>query len=295
MTSWIVFSLVILVLIGLDLYLHRKPRNISLKEALTWSGIWISLSLLFNVYVYYTRGIDDALSFFTGYLIEKSLSVDNLFVFLLIFTYFKTPSSSLHKVLFYGVLGALILRAIFIGLGLALIHYFVWMIYLFGLFLIYTGVKLAFSHSKNVQPEKSLAVRLAKKIFPFTDDYKDDRFFWRKKGTPLLLVLIAIETTDVIFALDSIPAILAITHDPYIVYTSNIFAILGLRSLYFVLAHLWGFFHLLHYGLALILVFIGIKMTLSDIYHISVGISLAVVFLILVISILLSLLFPQKK
>lgn len=293
--EWLFFSLVVFISLVIDLFIHRKPRPIRLKEALLWSGFWISLALLFNIYIYFSRGKLDALNFLTGYLIEKSLSVDNLFVFLLIFNYFKTPPSSQHKVLFWGVIGAMIMRAIFIFLGITLVQKFQWMIYIFGVFLIFTGVKLGLEKNKKIDPEKNLLIIFTRKIFPIIHSYKKDRFFIAGKATPLFLVLIAIETTDVIFAIDSIPAILAITYDPFIVYTSNIFAILGLRSLFFVLAHMMGLFQHLHYALSLILVFVGVKMVLSETIHIPVGIALGVVFFILSIGIFWSMVFKNKK
>lgn len=296
---WIIFNLVIVVLLAVDLFFHRKAHEISIKEAVYWTLFWMSLALLFNIYIYYARGLEPALNFFTGYLIEKSLSIDNLFVFLLIFKYFKTPASSQHKVLFWGVLGAILLRALFIWLGITLISKFHWMIYLFGVFLIFTGIKLWLEKDKEVHPEKNPIIRLFNRFFPVTKDYVEDHFFVMKAGrylaTPLFIVLLSVETTDVIFAVDSIPAILAITYDPYIVYTSNIFAILGLRSLFFVLSRMMSLFHYLHYGLAIILVFIGGKMVLSEVYPVPTFITLLIVFLVLIVSVAISIVLPLKN
>ncbi len=299
-TPWIVFNLLILALLAIDLFVfHRRPRQPTLKEALGWSTFWILLALLFNGYIFFYKGAKPALDFLTGYLIEKSLSVDNLFVFLLIFNYFHTPRTSMHKVLFFGVLGAIIMRAIFIWLGLTLISYFHWIIYGFGLFLIYTGIKLSLEKEKKIDPNKNPIIKIARYFFPVTSNYVDNRFFIfdqsRYIATPLFLVLIAIETSDLIFAVDSIPAVLAITYDPFIVYTSNIFAILGLRSLYFVLSRLMVLFHYLHYAISIILVFVGLKMVFSNIFPISNFFALAFIFVTLLISILASTIFPQTK
>lgn len=291
---WVLFNLFIIVMLALDLFVfHRKSHEVTVKEASLWSIFWISLALIFNLYIYYARGTEDALNFFTGYLIEKSLSVDNLFVFLLIFKYFKTPSSVLHKVLFWGILGAIIMRAVFIWLGIALIANFHFVLYLFGAFLVLSGIKLGLEKDKEIHPERNPILKIFRYFFPVTKDYEGDHFFIFKQAkwfaTPLLIVLITIETSDVIFAIDSIPAILAITYDPYIVYTSNIFAVLGLRSLYFVLQRSMDLFHYLHYGLAFILIFIGCKMLLADVYEVSNVVALGVVFVTLALSIAASL------
>lgn len=297
--EWIIFNLTILFFLGIDLFFHRKAHVISLKEAFAWSAFWMTLAIVFNFYIYYRSGLDDALDFFTGYLIEKSLSVDNLFVFILIFKYFHTPSACLHDVLFWGVLGAIVFRALFIWLGLALVSQFSWMFYIFGIFLLFTGIKLWFEKDKEVNPEKNFILKLFNNFFPVVKEYHGNKFFVKIESkhfaTPLFAVLISIETTDIIFAIDSIPAILAITSNAYLVYTSNIFAILGLRSLYFVLSHIMTLFHYLHYGLSLILGFIGIKMLLMNFFHIPTFISLIIVFLILSISVSLSLTFPQNN
>lgn len=296
---WIFFNIFIVFMLGIDLLIfHRKAHLVSIKEATGWTIFWILLALTFNLYIYFDRGNEAALQFLTGYLIEKSLSVDNLFVFLMVFNHFKTPSTSLHKVLFYGVLGAIIFRALFIILGISLITKFYWMIYIFGIFLIITGIRLGFEKEKEYHPDKNFIINFFHRFFPFSKEYFNDKFFVKKNSkryaTPLFVTLLAIETTDIIFAIDSIPAIIAITQDPYIVYTSNIFAILGLRSLYFVLSHMMTLFHYLTYGLSIILIFIGIKMLLSDLYHISITTSLGIIFGILLTSIFLSLVFTKE-
>lgn len=277
---------------------HRGPHAIRFREAMGWSVFWISLAAAFAVLVYFWRGKAQALDFTTGYLIEESLSVDNLFIFLLIFRYFKVPGSYQHKVLFWGIIGALIARFAFIVLGVALINRFEWIIYLFGAFLVYTGIKLFRSAEAEVHPEKNPVLKWFRRFMPVTQDYVKDKFIVRSKGgicaTPLLLVLVLIETTDVLFATDSIPAVLAITRDPFIVFTSNVFAILGLRSLYFALAGMMELFHFLHYGLAVILSFIGVKMLLSHYYHLPTHVALAVVGIVLATSVAASLIFPRK-
>lgn len=276
---------------------HRKAHTIKFKEAIGWSIFWVSLAAIFAVIVYFWRGKSIALDFTTGYLIEESLSVDNLFVFLLIFRYFKVPGRLQHKVLFWGIIGALVMRFVFIWAGVALINRFHWIIYVFGAFLVYTGFKLLKSEDSDVQPEHNPVLRIFRRFMPVTKDYEDGKFFVRRHGlyaTPLFLVLLVIETTDVAFAADSIPAILAITRDPFIVYTSNVFAILGLRSLYFALAGMMEAFHYLHYGLAIILSFIGVKMLISNFYHMPTWIALGVVAGVLVVSVGASLVFPKK-
>jgi tellurite resistance protein TerC len=297
--AWIGFGLFVLAMLALDLgVFHRKSHEVRIKEAMIWSGVWIALAFLFNLGLYYWRGPEPALEFLTGYLIEKSLSVDNIFVFLLIFTYFRVPPQYQHRVLFWGVLGALVMRAILIALGVSLIQRFHWVIYIFGAFLILTGVRMALNKDKEIQPERNPALRLFRRFVPVTDDYRAGKFFVKQGGrrmaTPLLITLLVVETTDLVFAVDSIPAILAITPDPFIIYTSNVFAILGLRSLYFALAGVMKSFHFLHYGLSAILVFVGAKMLLSDIYKIPVGVALGVVACILIISVIASLALPQR-
>jgi tellurite resistance protein TerC len=289
------FNVFVIVMLFLDLKVfHRKSHTVNVKEALLWSAFWIILALLFNYGVYHFKGREAGLNFLAGYILEKSLSVDNLFVFLLIFSYFKVDDKYQHKVLFWGILGALIMRALFIACGVTLIHHFHPIIYVFGAFLVFTGFKLIFEKEKEVHPEKNPVLKLFKRLFPVTADYEGDKFCVRKNGrlmaTPLLVVLVIIETTDVVFAVDSIPAILSITHDPFIVYTSNVFAILGLRALYFALAGLMKLFEYLHYGLGAILAFVGVKMLLADIYKVPIGIALGVIAGILALSILFSVL-----
>ena len=279
---WIVFGVVVGGMLVLDLgVFHRKAHVVSLREALAWSVAWIALALIFNVGIYYVSGEEKALEFLTGYLIEKSLSVDNVFVFLMIFSYFVVPAPYHHRVLFWGILGALIMRAIFIALGVTLLNAFHWMIYLFGAFLVLTGIKMLLLGERRIEPERNPVLRLFRRIVPVTPTYEGQRFLVRQGGlvaaTPLALVLIVVETTDVIFALDSIPAILAITRDPFIVYTSNVFAILGLRALYFLLAGIMEIFRYLKVGLSFVLMFVGIKMMVADMYKVPIGASLAIV------------------
>ncbi|MFQ5883335.1 MAG: TerC family protein [Candidatus Methylomirabilales bacterium] len=296
---WITFGVVIGGMLGLDLVVfHRKAHVVSLREALAWSGVWISLALIFNGGIYYVWGEEKALEFLTGYLIEKSLSVDNVFVFFMIFSYFAVPAMYQHRVLFWGILGALIMRAIFIALGVTLLNAFHWMIYLFGAFLVLTGIKMLLLGERRIEPGRNPVLRLFRRVVAVTPAYQGQRFLVRQGGrlaaTPLVLVLIVVETTDLIFALDSIPAILAITRDPFIVYTSNVFAILGLRALYFLLAGIMEVFRYLKVGLSFILMFVGIKMMVADIYKVPIGTSLAIVAGILAASILGSLLLPQR-
>ncbi len=296
---WILFNTFVVVMLGLDLAVfHRKAHAVKFREALAFSAMWIGLAVLFAIWVYSWRGRATALEFAAGYLVEESLSVDNLFVFLLIFRYFRVPNTYQHKVLFWGILGALIMRGLFILVGVALIRKFHWVIYIFGAFLIYTGLKLLREGEKEIHPEQNPVLKAFRRWMPVTPDYVGGRFFVRENGlyaTPLLLVLLVVETTDVLFAADSIPAVLAISRDTFIVYTSNVFAILGLRSLYFALAGLIEAFHYLQYGLSAILAFIGVKMLLSAHYPIPTGIALAVVAAVLVLSIAASLMFPPEK
>ena len=286
---WIVFGASVLAMLALDLGIfHRKVHIIKVKEALVWSAIWITLALLFNLGIYFLLGFDKALKFLTGYLVEKSLSVDNLFVFLVIFSYFCVPSTYQHRVLFWGILGALIMRAIFIASGLAILERLHWVIYIFGAFLVFTGIRMSLKKGRELHPEANPVLKLLRRFMPVTDDYQSDKFFVKKNGryfaTPLFLVVLVIETTDVVFAVDSIPAVLAVTLDPFIVYSSNVFAILGLRALYFALAGVTQRLRYLHYGLSVILVFLGFKMLSSGIYEILVGPALGVVAIILLIS-----------
>jgi tellurite resistance protein TerC len=297
---WILFNAGVLTLLVLDLFvLNRKSETVSIKQALWWSAFWIGLAVIFNIFIYFWKGQQAAIEFLTGYLIEESLSVDNLFVFMLLFNYFRVPPAHQRKVLFWGILGALILRALFIIVGVSLIEHFHSTIYVLGAFLIYTGAKMAFSKDDEVNPEKNPVINFINKIIRVTKTYDGDKFFTKRDGlwyaTPLFIVVVVVETTDIIFAADSIPAILAVTTDSFIVYTSNVFALLGLRSLYFALAGIMQLFHYIHYGLSLILVFIGVKLVIQDFYHFDMKYALIIVASILTLSILLSIWFPQKQ
>lgn len=297
---YFIFTVFIIALLMVDLgVFQRKAREIKIKEALGWSAVWIVLALLFNVGLFVLHGKEASLQFLTGYMIELSLSVDNLFVFLLIFMYFKVPPLYQHKVLFWGILGAQVMRGMLIGLGVALIWKFHWILYVFGIFLVFTGIKMGLQKEEmQVRPERNILVRIFRKFVPVTAGYHGSKFFLKLDGrryaTLLFIVVIVVETTDLLFALDSIPAIFAITTDPFIVYTSNIFAILGLRSLYFALAGMMNLFHYLKVGLSVVLSFVGIKMLLSAIYPISIIITLAVVGGVIFLSILASILWPKK-
>ena len=291
---WIGFHIFIFLMLALDLgVFHRKSHTVTVREALTWSAVWISLALIFNAGVFFVRGYDSALEFLAGYLLEESLSVDNLFVFLLLFSYFKVPADYQHKVLFWGIVGALVMRALFIGIGAVLIAQFHYILYLFGIFLVITGVRMAFDKGDEVNPENNILVKVFRRFFPVSDKYDGSNFFTIENGvrkaTLLFIVLLIVEATDILFAVDSIPAIFAITTDPFIVLTSNVFAVLGLRALYFLLAGMADKFHLLAYGLALVLVFIGTKMLIVDIYKIPVGVSLMVVAALIASAMVLSL------
>lgn len=297
---WIGFNIFILVMLALDLgVFHRKSKEISVKDAFLWTGFWILLAFAFNVVVYYTQGTEKAFEFFTGYLIEKSLSVDNIFVIILIFSYFQVPSAYQHKVLFWGILGALVMRAVFIFAGVELIHRFHWLIYIFGAFLVYTGIKIVTSGEMNIDLAKNPVLKLSRRLFSVTEEFEGDQFFVKRDGkrwaTPLFLVLMLIESTDLIFAVDSIPAILAVSDDSFIVYTSNVFAILGLRSLYFALSGIERYFKYLKFGVSAILVFVGIKMAIVDFYKIPIEISLAFIFVALALSTLASLIFVGQE
>ncbi len=286
---WIAFGVIVPVMLALDLgVFHRRAHAIKVKEALLWSAMWIALALLFNLGVYLLLGHDMALKFLTGYLVEKSLSVDNLFVFSVIFAYFAVPSLHQHKVLFWGIIGALMMRGIFIFGGLAILERLHWVIYIFGAFLVFTGVRMSLGKEREIRPEKNPVLRLSRRFAPVTADYHGDKFWLKMRGrrfiTPLFLVLVVVETTDVVFALDSIPAVLAVTLDSLIVYTSNIFAILGLRALYFAVSGAIQRLRYLHYGLSAILVFLGAKMLASGVFEIPIGVALGVVAGILVIS-----------
>lgn len=297
---WIGFNIFVLLMLALDLgVFHRKSKEIPVKEAFLWTGFWILLAFIFNVIVFYTQGTEKAFEFFTGYLIEKSLSVDNIFVIILIFSYFQVPAAHQHKVLFWGILGALVMRGAFIFAGVELIARFHWLIYIFGGFLVYTGIKIVSSGDMKIEPEKNPVIKLSRRFFSVTDNFEGDKFFvirdGKKWATPLFLVLLLIESTDLIFAVDSIPAILAVSDDAFIVYTSNVFAILGLRSLYFALAGIERYFKYLKYGVSAILVFVGIKMAIIDFYKIPIEISLAFIFVALTLATLASMLFVGRE
>ncbi|MGH7807491.1 MAG: TerC family protein [Thermodesulfobacteriota bacterium] len=296
---WVAFNVFVITMLVLDLgVFHRKSHVIKFKESLVWCAIWISLALLFNVGIYIWDGKKMAIEFLTSYLIELSLSVDNLFVFLLIFSYFRVPAKYQHRVLFWGILGAVIMRAIFIAAGITLIQKFHWIIYIFGGFLIFSGIKLALEKDKEIHPEKNPVLKLFRRFMPVLSRYKEGKFFLKRNqryfATPLFIVLLVVETTDVMFALDSIPAVIAITTDPFIVYTSNVFAILGLRAIFFALAGIMRLFHYLHYGLSFILVFVGVKMLVSKFYEIPVEIALGVIIAVLTTSVVASIIKPQK-
>ncbi len=306
---WVGFNVFVLAMLALDLgVFHRDAHSVSVREAATWSVVWISLSLLFNLGIYffwhdlvpnstYTNQ-EAALAFLTGYLIEKSLSVDNIFVFVLIFSYFAVPAMYQHRVLFWGILGALVMRAILIVAGAALLHQFHWIIYIFGAFLIFTGVRMAFHQEEEMNVGENPLVRLVRRFMPVADKYHGSSFFVRHGGklmaTPLFLVLLVVESTDLVFAVDSIPAIFAVTTDPFLVYTSNIFAILGLRSLYFLLAGVIDKFYYLKIGLATVLTFVGVKMVIVDIYKIPMPLSLGVIAGVLTISVVASLIRSRR-
>jgi len=292
---WIGFTLFVLAMLALDLgVFHRKTHEISIREALAWTGVWIGLALIFSGGVYYWFGSERALEFLAGYVIEKALSVDNIFVFMVIFSTFAVPAMLQHRVLLWGILGALALRAVFIVLGAALLQQFHWVIYVFGVFLVFTGFKLLVQKNEEVHPERNPLFRLFRRLVPSVGEYREGFFTVVENGkryaTPLLLVLVAIETTDIVFAVDSIPAIFAVTKDPFIVYTSNIFAILGLRALYFALAGMMGKFHYLKLGLSFVLVFVGVKMLLAGVFKIPIWLSLTVIVALLAGSIAASLL-----
>ncbi len=290
---WAVFNVFVLFMLMLDLgVFHKKDHAIGIRESLIWSAIWIVVALIFNVGVYFWFGAGRALEFFAVYLVERSLSVDNIFVFYLIFSYFSIADKFQYKVLFWGIIGALVMRAAFIVTGVALINRFHWMIYIFGALLVYIGIKLAFEQNKEIHPEKNPVINLFKKFFPITHDHDNGKFMVVREGkhmaTPMLLVLLVVETTDVVFALDSIPAALAISKDSFIIYTANVFAILGLRALYFAVAGCMNLFCYLNYGLSAILTFVGVKMLISDKYHIPIGWALGIVAGLLVVSIVAS-------
>ncbi|MCU0415888.1 MAG: TerC family protein [Cytophagaceae bacterium] len=299
---WVAFNIGVLTLLVLDLFvLNKKNETVSTKSALLWSAFWVGLALAFNLFVYFWKGPSAAGDFLMGYLIEESLSIDNLFVIMLIFSYFRVPSEYQRKVLFWGIIGALVLRATFIVVGIELIEHFEWMVYILGVFLIYIGIKMVLSSDNDteIDPEKNYMLRLINKYMRVTKNYEGDRFFVRINGllyaTPLFVVVLVVETTDVVFALDSIPAIFGVTKDIFIVYTSNVFALLGLRSLYFALSSIINLFHYINYGLAVILSFVGVKLIISHWYTINNTYSLLFVLSCLSLSIGASLLFPKKE
>ena len=296
---WLAFGAVITVMFVLDLgVFNRKSHEIKFREALTWTIVWVGLAMAFNLGVWHYLGKEKALEFLTGYIIEESLSVDNLFVFIMIFSYFQVPRMHQPRVLKWGIIGALVMRGVFIILGIELIERFHWMVYLFGAILIYTGFKMAFGGDEKVEPEKNPLVRLVRRFMPITKRMVGDRFFIRRRGiwaaTPLFLTLIVVESSDVIFAVDSIPAVLAVTRDPFIVYSSNVFAIMGLRSLYYLLAHVMEMFAYLKLGVSFILAFVGAKMLLADVVEIPLIFSLGMIIGTLTISILVSVLLAKK-
>ncbi len=297
---WLGFAVIMTVIFVLDLgVFNRKSHEIRFREALAWTLVWLSLALAFNAGVYFFMGPVKAMEFLTGYLIEESLSVDNLFVFIMIFSYFHVSKAHQPKILKWGILGALVMRAIFILVGIELIERFHWMIYLFGGLLLFTGAKMAFGKGEKIEPEKNLLVRMVRKFVPITKRVRGDRFFIRKCGvtaaTPLFLTLLVVESSDVIFAVDSIPAVLAVTRDPFIVYTSNVFAIMGLRSLYYLLANVMEMFVYLKLGVSFILVYVGAKMVLADVYPIPAYFSLGIIIGVLTIAILTSVTIGQKN
>jgi TerC family integral membrane protein len=288
--AWIVFNGLVLGALALDLVVfHRRPHAMGIKEALAWVAFWVSLAAGFGGWIYYWKGSDAALQFGTGYLVEESLSVDNMFVFLMIFSYFGVPRAYQHRVLFWGIFGALVMRAVMIFSGVALITRFHWVLYIFGAFLVFSGIKMALQKDKEIHPESNPVLRLVRRFLPISESYEGGGFLARNERgfalTPLFVVLVMIETTDLVFALDSIPAVLAISRDVFIVYTSNVFAILGLRALFFALSGTMELFQYLNYGLAAILVFIGVKMLVDEVFAIPVGIALGVVGCILLISV----------
>jgi tellurite resistance protein TerC len=295
---WTLFNIFVAAMLALDLgVFHRRAQKLNLRQALAWSALWIALAGIFAVLILIWQGKTAALEFSTGYVIELSLSADNLFIFLLIFRYFRLPEHEQYRVLFWGIIGAIVMRAAFIFAGVGLIRKFHWIIYAFGLLLVYSGVRLLIQRGTQVDPEKNPVLRVIRRVIPVTDDYSGGKFFVRRErlyATPLLLVLLVIETTDVIFAVDSIPAVLAITLNTFLVYTSNIFAILGLRSLFFALSSLMDIFEYLHYGIACLLTFVGIKMLISHYYVIRTDVSLAIIATILLVTIVASALHRDK-
>lgn len=300
---WILFNAFAVGMLVLDLFVfHRRKRAVGFRAALGWSAFYVALAGAFAVVLYFWHGQQVALEFVTGYVLELSLSVDNLFIFLVIFKYFAVPDEQQHGVLFWGVIGALVFRGIFIGAGVGLIQHFHWILYIFGAFLIITGIRFAFQGDRKVDPSSNPVVKLVRRLLPITNEYHGGKFFIRNPsqksllcGTPLLVVLLMIETSDVLFAVDSIPAVLAVTLNAFIVYTSNVFAILGLRSLYFAVAGLMKSFRFLHYGLAMLLVLVGGKMLAADYYHVPIGVTLGSIAAVLLVSVLASVAFPANE
>jgi len=300
--AWAAFLGFIVLMLALDLgVFHRGSREVTVRGALVWVTVWIVLALAFNTLIYFWRGPQPAMEFLTGYLVELCLSIDNVFVFIVVFAYFRVPAEFQHRVLFWGIIGAVVMRAVFILVGIALINRFEWVIAIFGVFLVYTGFKLVLPGKKELDPEKNPVVRLFRRFFPVSKDIAGGRFFTvesgRRVATPLFIVLLVIEATDVVFALDSIPAILAITRDSFIVFTSNIFAILGLRSLYFALAGVIKLFRFLNIGLAVVLVFIGVKMLVDYFldFHVPIVHSLAFIGAVLAASVICSIVIPGRN
>lgn len=296
---WVLFNIFVVIMLALDLgVLNRRPHEIGFREAVSWSLVWVGLAAAFAGFVYFWHGRPAALEFVGGYLVEQSLSIDNLFVFVVIFRYFKVPAPLQHRVLYWGIIGALIMRGIFIVAGVGLIRRFDWLIYIFGAFLVFNGVQLMRQTEMEVHPDQNPIVRLLRRLMPVSSEYEGGKFLVRRErlyATPMLVVLLVIETTDVLFAVDSVPAVLAISLDPFIVYTSNVFAILGLRSMYFVLAGMMQTFRYLHYGLAVILMFIGTKMLISHFYKIPTEVALGVVAALLAVSVGASLMHKEAS
>jgi tellurite resistance protein TerC len=297
---WSGFTLFIVAMLALDAgVFHRKAHVVGMREAVTWTAVWIGLALAFNVGVWYFRGPDTALEFLTGYLVEKALSIDNVFVFVLIFSYFETPPAYQHKVLFWGIVGAILARTVFILGGLALLALFHWTMYVFGAFLLATGISMMVKKRDGYQPDRNPVLNIARRWLHITDRYEEGQFAVKHDGrwsvTPLLIVLLAVESTDIIFAVDSIPAVFAVTRDPFIVYSSNIFAVLGLRALYSAVAGFLRSFHYLHYGFASIIIILGIKMLVSDLYEVPIVASIGLIVVILTVAVVASVLRPRRE
>ncbi|HEY8483182.1 MAG TPA: TerC family protein [Longimicrobiales bacterium] len=302
---WVGFNVFVLAMLALDLgVFHRDAHEVGLKEATVWSIVWVVVALVFNLGVYVFMGTEPALEFLTGYLIERALSIDNIFVFVLIFSYFRVPARFQHRVLFWGILGALVMRGAMIGAGTWLVNRFHWVLYVFGGFLVVTAIRMARQEEHDIEPEANPVLKVVRRFLPITARYHDKKFFvqeatgpggvLRRMATPLFVVLVLVETTDLIFALDSIPAIFAVTQDPFLIYTSNVFAIFGLRALYFLLAGVIDRFHYLKAGLSIVLGFVGVKMLLMDVYEIPIAVSLLVIAVVLVGAVALSLFFPKQ-